>query len=479
MTPPDTTPTTPKPTLFLSYASEDREAARRLRDVLAAAGLDVWYDESELGGGDAWDAKIRRQIRECDYFMPVISANTERRKEGYFRREWRLAVERTLDMADDVMFLLPVCIDGTTENNARVPEKFFAVQWLRATGGAATPALESLARRLATGEHLAPLPPRGRTEPPISRATTPTAPATPSAHGTPPRSADGSHGSTPAEADHDGPPPMPPFPKHEGERLGEQLKFLAEVLWWIITAAWLLFRRAPKWIRIIVILWLVFSLFSLCSRREPSQPRSKPAAENSSPQKAERKTKSTFTAADLAAAQKALKESGLPAGLAELGNEVAKRLTAEIRDSDATDKQIVAVPFGSGITDPADAKFLADVFTPLWGRLSIGRPGETALIATPLPAPSNEALAALGKKLDAGFVLGARVLRVPAPTAPATPPAEPTPDAPPAEATLEVVLLRGEDGSVVWSQIFAIKDSDPAALAAQIADAVLKAAPAK
>ena len=52
------------PTVFLSYASEDRKAARRLGDSLPAYGLEVWYDESELGGGDAWDQKIRQQIRD-------------------------------------------------------------------------------------------------------------------------------------------------------------------------------------------------------------------------------------------------------------------------------------------------------------------------------------------------------------------------------------------------------------------------------
>jgi len=112
------------PSVFLSYSSEDRVAARRLRDALAATGLVVWYDENELGGGDAWDQKIRREIRECDYFMPLISAATERRKEGYFRREWRLAAERTLDMADDVLFLLPIVLDETSEAGARVPDKF-------------------------------------------------------------------------------------------------------------------------------------------------------------------------------------------------------------------------------------------------------------------------------------------------------------------------------------------------------------------
>src|SRR3984893_17796342 len=81
----------PPPSVFLSYASEDRLAAQAIRDALPAFGLEVWYDESGLDGGDAWDHKIRRQIRECDFFMPLISAQTAARPEGYFRREWREA----------------------------------------------------------------------------------------------------------------------------------------------------------------------------------------------------------------------------------------------------------------------------------------------------------------------------------------------------------------------------------------------------
>src|SRR4026209_2187770 len=123
-----TPPQRTAPSVFISYASEDRIAARTLRDTLANAGLDVWYDENELTGGDAWDQKLRRQIRDCDYFMPVISATTQRRKEGSFRGEWRLASERTMDMADDVLFLVPVAIDDTAEMGARVPDKFLTVQ---------------------------------------------------------------------------------------------------------------------------------------------------------------------------------------------------------------------------------------------------------------------------------------------------------------------------------------------------------------
>ena len=81
--------------IFLSYASQDAEAARRICDALRAVGLEVWFDQSELRGGDAWDASIRKQIKECVLFVPIISANTNAREEGYFRLEWKLAVDRS------------------------------------------------------------------------------------------------------------------------------------------------------------------------------------------------------------------------------------------------------------------------------------------------------------------------------------------------------------------------------------------------
>src|SRR5437763_14201787 len=70
--------------VFLSYAREDAAAARRIAEALRAHEVEVWFDENELRGGDAWDAKIRRQIKECALFMPVVSAHTQERGEGYF-----------------------------------------------------------------------------------------------------------------------------------------------------------------------------------------------------------------------------------------------------------------------------------------------------------------------------------------------------------------------------------------------------------
>ena len=131
--------TEPSHAVFLSYASQDQGAAQRICDALRTAGIEVWFDQRALRGGDVWDQTIRHQIRECAIFIPLISQHTQERLEGYFRLEWRLADQRTHLMAKSRAFLLPVCIDDTLESAAEVPESFLAVQWLR------LPAASSLA----------------------------------------------------------------------------------------------------------------------------------------------------------------------------------------------------------------------------------------------------------------------------------------------------------------------------------------------
>jgi TolB-like protein/tetratricopeptide (TPR) repeat protein len=138
--------------VFLSYASQDAEAAQHLCEALRSAGVEVWFDQRELRGGDAWDASIRRQIKRCALFVPMISANTQSRAEGYFRREWNLAVDRTLDMAEGRAFLLPIVSDGTSDSDALVPEKFREVQWTRLPMGANTDAFVGHVRRLLSGK---------------------------------------------------------------------------------------------------------------------------------------------------------------------------------------------------------------------------------------------------------------------------------------------------------------------------------------
>ena len=138
--------------IFLSYAAQDIDAARRICETLRTAGLEVWFDESELRGGDAWDASIRRQIQECALFMPLVSTNTDARSEGYFRLEWKLAVDRSHLMADDRTFLFPVVIDATPEAAARVPDRFRERHWMRLPGGETPPAFSARVRNIVEDE---------------------------------------------------------------------------------------------------------------------------------------------------------------------------------------------------------------------------------------------------------------------------------------------------------------------------------------
>ena len=142
--------------VFLSYASQDADAAGRICAALRAAGIEVWFDQSALRGGDAWDTAIRRQIKSCALFIPIISRNTHARDEGYFRLEWKLAVDRSHLMATTKAFLLPVVIDDTRDDDDRVPDRFREIQWTRLPGGAAPPAFaDRVARLLAPDEPVA------------------------------------------------------------------------------------------------------------------------------------------------------------------------------------------------------------------------------------------------------------------------------------------------------------------------------------
>ncbi|MSU24823.1 MAG: toll/interleukin-1 receptor domain-containing protein [Opitutus sp.] len=141
--------------VFLSYAREDTAAAQRIAEALRSSGVEVWFDQSELRGGDAWDQKIRQQINDCTLFVPIISAPTEERNKGYFRLEWKLAVEQTHLMAEGVPFLAPVVVDDTPDSSAVVPPEFLRVQWTRLPGALPTPQFVGQIKRLLEAPHKA------------------------------------------------------------------------------------------------------------------------------------------------------------------------------------------------------------------------------------------------------------------------------------------------------------------------------------
>jgi hypothetical protein len=387
--------------VFLSYASEDRPAAQALKEALAEFGLDVWYDEGGLDGGDAWDQKIRREIRECDFFIPLISAQTEARPEGYFRREWRLAVERTLDMADDHTFLLPLVIDDTTQAGARVPERFLSVHWLRVPGGRPTPALETLCRRLVSGQPVAEPSKKTPNQPAAIRAQAHTR-------------------------------EYPQFPRQEP---GQPLRFWVQVAGWAFQSAWIFFKGFPRWVQIVVYVWLAIVLIKGCvsSDERPDRASSKGARAL--------KEISGSTEPNL----------GSPTDT-DLGSQIARTVTAEVSARLGAGRPLLAIPFSAPADDPAAKKVADSTFAQVYGKVELSHHGQVGLATEPLSAPAVSAAVEHGRALHSKYVLYGAV------------------DEP--ARTLSVMMVTVAQGSLLWSRSYPLENADPARIAAEVSSKV-------
>jgi TIR domain len=391
-------------TVFLSYASADREAARALRDALPAFGLEVWYDESELGGGELWDQKIRKQIRECDYFMPLISAQTEARLEGYFRREWRLAVERTLDMADDHPFLLPIVIDDTNQSGARVPEKFFTIQWLRVPAGKPTPALEALCRRLVSGEAMAPKPGNSQAR---------------------------------ARAAKSGSPKIPPqYPEFPVERPGSKAQYWLHVFGWACKSAWIFFNQLPRWVRGFVYVWLSIVLISRgCSSDERHHDSSKLSSEE---------------AQKLNAISDAYHGSMDKKDISNLARQIASIASDDAPETPVERSPLLAMPFTAPAGDTYASNVADATFAQVYGKIAISHHGRVGLSQESVPCGDGKAAAEKGRLNHSRYVLCGTIAA----------------DA--AAQALTIKMTKVSDGTIRWSKSYPLTGADPAKIAAEV-----------
>jgi hypothetical protein len=130
----------PKNAVFISYCradstgrpSRDLKMAMAIRDALETRNIDVWFDQRALEGGNDYESKIKRYIKTCSIFMPLISETTEARREGYFRKEWDWAVERlSYFTGSGSEFLFPVVLDKLSFSAAKIPEKFKPFHYVR------------------------------------------------------------------------------------------------------------------------------------------------------------------------------------------------------------------------------------------------------------------------------------------------------------------------------------------------------------
>jgi hypothetical protein len=143
--------------VFLSYASEDRSAVEKLKHALEEAGVDVFFDREQLQAGNEWEGKLRRNIKQCSLFIPLISQQTLTTERRFFRVEWNLALEEAqmASFSSEEAFLLPVVIDSTSIDNPAIPAKFTVMQATSLPGGEPTREFVDRVRQLYRKHQLA------------------------------------------------------------------------------------------------------------------------------------------------------------------------------------------------------------------------------------------------------------------------------------------------------------------------------------
>jgi hypothetical protein len=119
----------------VSYAAEDRAVAEAVVRILAAAKLDVWYDQTQLMAGDDFMDRIQAGIRRSDLFIPLLSRHCLAPGDRYFRREWTCAFQKATGLLENVKFIFPAVIDDLPYGHEALPGQLNTLTWYSVAGG--------------------------------------------------------------------------------------------------------------------------------------------------------------------------------------------------------------------------------------------------------------------------------------------------------------------------------------------------------
>jgi hypothetical protein len=94
--------------VFLGYASEDKEIAKRLAKDLEARGVQVWMDAARLTPGENWVEKLLRAVREAPNLVALVSKNTA--TSPHFSAELATALA-AIEVTGSSRRIVPILID--------------------------------------------------------------------------------------------------------------------------------------------------------------------------------------------------------------------------------------------------------------------------------------------------------------------------------------------------------------------------------
>lgn len=107
--------------VFISYAREDFDFAKKLYQDLRLAGIEPWLDKESMRAGEKWQPAIRSAINESQYFVPLLSSKSVQKK-GYVQRELKEALEILDGLSYKDIFVIPLRIDNCKVTNKKINE---------------------------------------------------------------------------------------------------------------------------------------------------------------------------------------------------------------------------------------------------------------------------------------------------------------------------------------------------------------------
>ncbi len=107
--------------IFISYAREDSEIARRVYGDLKVQGLRPWIDSEDLLPGERWKPRIREEIRASDFFLLLMSSNSVN-KRGFVQREVRHGLKILEEVPEHAIFLIPARINDCRPTHESLQE---------------------------------------------------------------------------------------------------------------------------------------------------------------------------------------------------------------------------------------------------------------------------------------------------------------------------------------------------------------------
>lgn len=110
--------------VFISHASEDNAAAKRLTKRLKDDGFDPWLDLEHLLPGQDWDLEIEKAMRESGAILLCFSQESVS-KESYIQKEYKRAMRIQEEKPEGSIFVIPVRLD-----DCELPFYLREIQWV-------------------------------------------------------------------------------------------------------------------------------------------------------------------------------------------------------------------------------------------------------------------------------------------------------------------------------------------------------------